>query len=39
MRILWLIMLVISTKVMAEDMGCDFGFYQAGNNSELAEVR
>jgi hypothetical protein len=39
MRISWLIMLVISIAVMAEDKGCDFRFYQAGNDSELADVR
>ena len=39
----WLIVLVISTAVMAEDRGnwtgCDFMLYQVGNDSELAEVR
>jgi hypothetical protein len=39
MRISFLLMLVLSTAVMAEDRGCDFMSYQAWNESELAEVR
>ena len=39
----WLIVLLISTAVMAEDRGnwtgCDLMFYQVGNDSELTEVR
>ena len=42
-EISWLIVLVISCSVMAEDRGnwtgCDFMLYQVGNDSELTEVR